>query len=340
LGAIIMISKSQRLACLARRWPAMRGVALYGIFAAAWIVGSDWLLELAVQDRSLVVELGTAKGLLFVLVTACLLYRAHSALQREIRSRRRVEERLQRTIADLEAFSYSISHDLRGPLAAISSFAGYLQETEAAALSERGRHKLGRITAGAERMERMISDILACSRAERAEMQRRRVDLAVLVPEVVAELKESWPAARVTIGPLPTVKADSAMLRLVLCNLIGNALKFSGGRPDAQVEIAAARVRRGVVEITVRDNGAGFDMAYSGKLFGLFQRLHSESEFPGTGVGLAIVKRLVSRHGGTVRAESVAGGWTTFSFTLGAESDAHTEGAPCTGAAPLSLQVN
>jgi len=335
-----MISKLQaRLACLAGRWPAAREVVLYGVFATAWIAGSDWLLELAVQDRLLVVGLGTAKGLLFVLVTAWLLYRAHSALQREISGRRRVEERLQRTITDLEAFSYSISHDLRGPLAAISSFAGYLQETEAAALSERGRHKLGRITAGAERMERMIGDILACSRAERAEMQRRRINLEPLVAEVVAELKDAWPAAQVIVGPLPSVHADSAMLRLVLCNLIGNALKFSGGRTDAQVEISAARVRGGAVEVTVRDNGAGFDMAYSGKLFGLFQRLHSESEFPGTGVGLAIVKRLVSRHGGAVHAESVAGGWTTFSFTLGPGCDTQADGA-ARAAAPLSLQVN
>jgi signal transduction histidine kinase len=326
-----------RIACLAGRWPGSPEVVLYGVLATAWVLGSDWLLELAVQDRSLAAELATIKGLLFVVVTAWFLYRTHSALQREVDYRRHVEEKLQKTIADLEAFNYSISHDLRGPLAAISSFAGYLQETEAAALSERGRHKLGRIAAGAERMERMIGDILACSRAERAEMQRRRVDLAPLVAGVVAELRDSWPAARVVVGQLPSVHADSAMLRLVLCNLIGNALKFSAGRTDAQVEISAARIRRGTVEVTVRDNGPGFDMAYAGKLFGLFQRLHSESEFPGTGVGLAIVKRLVSRHGGAVRAESQAGGWTTFSFTLGPGCDAQAEGPM---RAPLSLQVN
>ena len=328
-----------RLACLAGRWPGSREVALYSAFAAAWILGSDWLLELTVQDRALLVGFGTAKGLLFVFVTAWFLYRAHSALQREIGNRRCAEERLQRTVADLEAFSYSISHDLRTPLAAISSFASYLQETEAAALSERGRHKLGRIAAGAQRMERMIADILACSRAERAEMQRRRVDLAPLVAEVVAELRDTWPAARVVVGQLPSVHADSAMLRVVLCNLIGNALKFSTGRADAQVEISATRVRRGTVEVSVRDNGAGFDMAYSGKLFGLFQRLHNDSEFPGTGVGLAIVKRLVSRHGGAVRAESVPGGWTTFSFTLGPGCDTQADGAR-SSSAPFSLQVN
>lgn len=328
------------LRCMASRWPALRVAALYVVFATAWIVGSDWLVESTVHDRSLVIVLEITKGLLFVLVTGWLLYRAHSSWQQEIGNRRCVEERLQRTIADLEAFNYSISHDLRSPLAAIASFAGYLQETEAAALSERGRHKLNRITAGAQRMERMIGDILACSRAERAEMQRRPVDLELLVAEVVAELKDGWPAAHVTVGPMPIVDADAAMLRLVLCNLIGNALKFSGKRADAQVEVSAARVRRGAVEITVRDNGAGFDMAYSEKLFGLFQRLHSESEFPGTGVGLAIVKRLVSRHGGTVRAESL-NGWTTFSFTLGAGSDLQAHGAArATAPAPLSLQAN
>jgi light-regulated signal transduction histidine kinase (bacteriophytochrome) len=133
---------------------------------------------------------------------------------------------------------------------------------------------------------------------------------------VVAELRHSWPATHIAVGPLPVVHADAAMLRQVLVNLIENALKFSSGCPGAQVVIEARRVDE-VTEILVRDNGAGFDMAYSYKLFGLFQRLHTENEFPGTGVGLAIVRRLVSRHGGSVRAESVPGGWTTFAFTLG-----------------------
>lgn len=322
----------------AKRSPVGCEVALYAAFATLWILGSDRLLELAVQDRSQLVVFGTLKGLLFVAVTALLLFRAHRALQHEIRTRRGVEEKLHRTISDLEAFSYSVSHDLRAPLSAIGSFAGVLLESEGQALSERGRHRLGRIAAGATRMDRMISDILACSRAERAEMRRQRIELEPLVAEVVAELRDAWPATRVVVGPLPAVRADAAMLRQVLFNLIGNALKFSGKRPNPQVEISAARTAGGLVEISVRDNGAGFDMAYSGKLFGLFQRLHSESEFAGTGVGLAIVKRLVSRHAGSIRAESIPDGWTTFAFTLGAASRLRPAAHH---ASPLpSLQVN
>jgi len=162
----------------------------------------------------------------------------------------------------------------------------------------------------------MIDDILACSRVERAEMRCCEVDLNALVTEVVSEARPLWPRAAVVARPLPVVGGDANMLRQIFANLIGNALKFSSVRADARVEISARRTDRGT-QISVRDNGAGFDPAYAGKLFGMFQRLHSEAEFSGTGVGLAIVKRLVHRHGGEVSAESVPGSWTTFSFTLG-----------------------
>jgi light-regulated signal transduction histidine kinase (bacteriophytochrome) len=240
----------------------------------------------------------------------------NAELQQEVESRVRVEEALQRTIAELEAFSYSVSHDLRAPLSAINAFAVSLLESESAALSKQGQHRLERIVAGSRRIDKMIDDILLCCRAERNEMRLQTVELDVMVAEVVAELRHEWPATRVAIGHLPAVSADAAMLRQVLVHLIGNAFKFSGGRADAQVEIQARTVDE-VTEVWVRDNGVGFDTAYGYKLFTLFQRLHTEAEFPGTGVGLAIVKRLVSRHGGSVRAESASGGWTTFCFTLG-----------------------
>jgi PAS domain S-box-containing protein len=238
------------------------------------------------------------------------------ALLREVERHHRTERTLQSAMAELEAFSYTVSHDLRSPLAAVRSFADALVETEAQALSERGRHRLDRIVAGAQRMEKMIDDILACSRLERAQMRCRTVDLGALVGELVGEVGPQWPGATIAVGPLPTVGGDANMLRQIFANLLGNAFKFSAGRADARVEVGARRLEDGN-EIFVRDNGAGFDPAYAGKLFGLFQRLHTESEFAGTGVGLAIVKRLVKRHGGDVRAESVPGGWTTISFTLG-----------------------
>lgn len=238
------------------------------------------------------------------------------ALQASVEHHSRTEDALQRAMAEMEAFSYTVSHDLRAPLAAIHAFAGALAESEAADLSERGRHRLERIIAGAQRMEKMIDDILACSRVERAEMRCCEVDLNALVAEVVSEARPLWPRAAVVARPLPVVGGDANMLRQIFANLIGNALKFSSVRADARVEISARRTDRGT-QISVRDNGAGFDPAYAGKLFGMFQRLHSEAEFSGTGVGLAIVKRLVHRHGGEVSAESVPGSWTTFSFTLG-----------------------
>ena len=240
----------------------------------------------------------------------------NQSLQDEIERRERLEQRLKATVADLEAFTYSVSHDLRAPLAAMQSFATWLREAEGSALSTEGRHRLDRIVAGAKRMDSMIGEILACSRAERVDMRLQPVALGRLAAEVADECRESYPTARIDIAPLPQVRCDAAMLRQVFTNLIGNALKFSKGCKAPCVEIAAKPLEEGAVEISVRDNGAGFDMAYAHKLFGLFQRLHTEAEFPGTGVGLAIVKRLVSRHGGQVRAESVPGGSTTFSFTL------------------------
>lgn len=161
----------------------------------------------------------------------------------------------------------------------------------------------------------MIDDILTYSRSERAEFRRRPVDLRVLAAEVVEEATVAYPRTQITLGALGLVSGDPIMLRRILGNLVCNALKFSGKRPDARVEIGSRSLNDGT-ELFVRDNGAGFDMAYADKLFGLFQRLHSEGEFPGTGLGLAIVKRLTARHGGQVRAESVPGGWTTFTLAL------------------------
>jgi two-component system sensor histidine kinase/response regulator len=222
---------------------------------------------------------------------------------------------LQAALAELQAFSYTVSHDLRAPLQAIAGFAQALAEAEGPALSERGRHRLDRILQGAQRMDRMIEDILVCSRAERAQLQRHSVDLDALTRDVVEELATQYARTVVDVAPLPRVVGDSVLLRQVMANLVGNALKFSAHADSPNVTIDAA-TQEGRVQVRVRDNGAGFDAAYAHKLFTLFQRLHTESEFPGSGVGLAIVKRVVARHGGQVAAESVPGGWTTFSFAL------------------------
>ncbi|HVZ42810.1 MAG TPA: ATP-binding protein [Ramlibacter sp.] len=222
---------------------------------------------------------------------------------------------LQDAVGELHAFNYTLSHDLQAPLHAIAGFAEALQRGEAASLSQQGRHRLERVVQGARTMNGMINDILACSRAERAQPRRVEVDLHAIASGVVDELGAAYASTVIEIEPLPCVQGDPTLIRQVFSNLVGNALKFSAGAAEPRVRIEGLRVED-EVEIRVRDNGAGFDSAYAGKLFGLFQRLHKQEEFPGTGVGLAIVKRIVARHGGRVAAESIPGGWTTFTFRL------------------------
>ncbi len=251
-------------------------------------------------------------------------------LSKEVQSRARAENEvrelntalrahataLERTVGDLEAFSYTISHDLRAPLRAINGFTTLLSRSESERMSPEGRTMLARVLASSSRMGRMIEDILAYSRAEREQLRLGPVDLGLLVAGVVEELAPAYPGATVAVESLPVVQGDPAMLRQILANLVGNALKFSSQRKDARVDIGV-RERDGRPEISVRDNGAGFDMQYADRLFGLFKRLHSDSEFPGSGVGLAIVKRLVEKHGGEIRVESAPGKGSVLSFTLG-----------------------
>jgi signal transduction histidine kinase len=253
----------------------------------------------------------------------------NAALEAEIEHRTRVErvvrslnarlrtrtDALERSVGDLGAFSYSVSHDLRAPLRTISGFAELLVETETAQLSEEGRGMLERIISGVRRMERMIADVLAYSRVERTEVRLAPVYLRAVAQEVVRELAPAYPDTEVVVGALPTVVADAAMVRQIFANLIGNALKFSAlvARPRIEINTDGDSL---APTIEVRDNGVGFESRHAARLFGLFQRLHSEAAFPGTGVGLAIVKRLVERHGGTIIAKSDPGVLTTFSFTL------------------------
>jgi light-regulated signal transduction histidine kinase (bacteriophytochrome) len=165
-------------------------------------------------------------------------------------------------------------------------------------------------------MSQLIDDILEYSRVGRARLAPASTDLQRLVEEVVGELQPAYPAAEIVMNPLPQAKVDAAMMRQVFANLIGNALKFSSKCAAPRVEIGA-REAGAATEFYVRDNGAGFDMRYTDKLFGMFQRMHGANEFPGTGVGLAIVKRLVERHGGSIRAEAQPNRGATFCFTLG-----------------------
>jgi signal transduction histidine kinase len=231
---------------------------------------------------------------------------------------RRVAERtaeLERANKELESFSSTVSHDLRAPLRAINGFSRLLLENERARLSDDGRGMLDRIVANSSRLGALIEEILEYSRAAQKPLHRTPVDLGKLARSIADEMAGDHPAARVDVATLPLVEGDATMLHQVLQNLVGNALKFSAGRSAPRVEVGCSR--EGDEDVFfVRDNGAGFDMRYADKLFGMFQRMHSESQFPGTGVGLAIVKRLIERHGGRIWAESAPEAGATFYFTV------------------------
>jgi len=229
-----------------------------------------------------------------------------------------LESRVAERTAELEAFAYSVSHDLRAPLRAIDGFGEALAEELEDVLDERKKDYLDRMRAAARRMGAMIDELLALSRASRVEVERTEVNLSALASEVVAELREGEPhrTVEVSVAEGLTARGDRRLLRLVLQNLIGNAWKFTGPVKGARIELGSLPGEGGEAVFFVRDNGVGFDMKYADKLFGAFQRLYRREEFPGEGVGLATVQRIVARHGGRVWAEAEPGAGATFFFTL------------------------
>jgi PAS domain S-box-containing protein len=241
--------------------------------------------------------------------------------QLNINLERRVTERTAELAAaneELEAFSYSVSHDLRTPLRAIDGFSQVIVEDFANKIEPQAMDYLGRIRAASQRMGVLIDDMLALSRVTRTEMLRNKVNLSLLANNVLVELQKSAPDRKIQwqIKPGLTCMGDLRLLNMVLVNLFSNAWKFTAHSVQPHIEFGSSLNIDGKTEFFVRDNGAGFDMAYANKLFGPFQRLHSTTEFPGTGVGLAIVKRIILRHGGTIRGESTVGQGATFYFTL------------------------
>jgi PAS domain S-box-containing protein len=234
---------------------------------------------------------------------------------------RRVVERtaqLESVNEELEAFSYSVSHDLRAPLRQILGYVELVQQDERSAYSEQTHRQLKSISEAAKRMGALIDDLLAFSRAGSAAMHLMDVRLDELVRETLDDFQEGLKERIVVwkIDPLPPVRADRALLRMVLVNLISNAVKFTGGRAEARIEIGWVPGSDGETVIFIRDNGAGFDPKYKERLFGVFQRLHNRDEFEGTGIGLANVQRIIHRHGGRVWAEGVVNRGATFSFSL------------------------
>jgi signal transduction histidine kinase len=241
------------------------------------------------------------------------------------RLERRVEERTAEVTEanrELEAFSYSVSHDLRAPLRAMRGFAEILVEDHAAELTPAARDCVNRISNNAKSMGQLIDDLLDFSKLSRQPIKRTSTDLAALARQVMRESQAAEPDRSIefVVGDLPAVDAEPTLMPLVLDNLIRNAVKFTRPRDAARIEVGYAGRTAKDATYFVRDNGVGFDMRYADKLFHVFQRLHRKDEFEGTGVGLAIVHRIVSRHGGRVWAESVAGEGATFFFTLPASA--------------------
>jgi PAS domain S-box-containing protein len=219
---------------------------------------------------------------------------------------------------ELEAFAYSVSHDLRAPLRHMSGYTELLQKSAGALLNEKSQRYVGIILESAKRMGTLIDDLLAFSRIGRAETHKTMVSLEQLVQEALTEVRQDTGGRKIVwkVGSLPAWYGDRSMLRLAFINLISNAVKFTRVRPQAEIEIGCKDQRPDQVVVFIRDNGVGFDMKYVNKLFGVFQRLHPTEAFEGTGIGLATVQRIIHRHGGKIWAESLVDQGATFYFTL------------------------
>lgn len=240
----------------------------------------------------------------------------YGELEQQVRER---TAQLEAANEELEAFTYSVSHDLRAPLRHIDAFSNLLLENSGNQLDDASNDYVRRIHRAISRMGQLIDDLLKLSHIARAEISKETVDLTQMAEEIVSELQAATPNRWIefTIGKNISANGDSRLLRVALENLFSNAWKYTSKKPQACIDFSCKQRPTGQMIYTVQDNGAGFDMTYIEKLFGPFQRLHSDSEFPGTGVGLATVQRIIHKHGGKIWAKAVEGEGATFSFTLG-----------------------
>lgn len=283
-------------------------------------VGVSLARPLAAARRAVVaIALGSLALLLAAVAAGLALISGMTRRLKELVGEARLARSLKEANEQLEAFSYSVAHDLRAPLRHVSGFIDILQSRISAGLDAESRRYMTVIAESAVRMGALIDDLLSFSRTSRTELRTSRVSLRVLAEQAIADL-ESEAAGRTIdwrLAALPEVEGDPTLLRLVFQNLVGNALKFTAGRESAVIEIGQGEPRPGGESVFyVRDNGVGFDMRYAGKLFGVFQRLHRQEDFKGTGIGLANVRRIIYRHGGETWAEGRPGEGATFYFSL------------------------
>lgn len=329
---------------------------LYLVLGIAWIFFSDRAVEHYFPSFDEIARFQTYKGWFYILVSAGILYlllrRYHrrnmksleaasrlaaalGASENEIRRinlelEGRVDQRTRQLEAanrELEAFVHAVSHDLRAPLRSMAGFSQALQDAAPPALDDRSKHFLTRIREASQRMATLIDDLLQLSRITQSPMLPRELDFTLLAKEIATQVTERYPGRQVTLVVQPGMQAygDARLLRIALENLLDNAWKYTVLNPHATVTIgcqASSHER----QYFIRDDGVGFDMAYAGKLFGPFQRMHTESQFPGTGIGLVTVQRILARHGGRIWAEAEVGKGATFTFTL-PEPTQHVEPA-------------
>ena len=308
IGLLLMLSISRPLSNLAE---ATQRLALGEMGARVTATSGDEIGQVGLAFNDMAQELQNI----------------HASLEQRVVER---TAQLQAANKEMEAFTYSVSHDLRAPLRAVHGFSQALLNKYAGALDDQGKHYLSRIQENTSRMGQLIDDLLSLARISRREMKHDLVNLSELAREIAAELKAQEPERQVVFEIEGQVegRGDAGLIRDVLQNLLGNAWKFTSTRAQAQIQFGIARpspagrgmsIGQGEGETVyfVKDNGAGFDMAYANKLFGAFQRLHSTDEFPGTGIGLATVQRIIHRHGGRIWAEAESEKGAAFYFTLG-----------------------
>jgi signal transduction histidine kinase len=319
---------------------------VYLVLGTSWIFFSDRAVEHYFPSFEEIARFQTYKGWFYILVSAGILYlllrRYHrrnvkslvlasemttalAASENEVRRinqelEGRVAQRTQQLAAanrELEAFVHAVSHDLRAPLRSMAGFSQALQDAAPTALDDRSKHYLRRIQEASQRMATLIDDLLELSRISQSQMLPKELDFTQLTREMATQVQERYPGREVTliVQPGMTAHGDARLLRIAMENLLDNAWKYTAYNPAATVIVGCDTA--GVEpQYSIRDNGVGFNMAYAGKLFGPFQRMHTESQFPGTGIGLVTVQRILARHGGRIWADAEVDKGAVFTFTL------------------------